>query len=54
MQPTPTGRGQSSDTSSPRRQVRPQRSPFDRIGVLALVWAALFAAAALGLMVAIG
>jgi hypothetical protein len=38
----------------PPSSERPRRSPFDRIGVMALVWAALFLAASAGLAFAYG
>jgi hypothetical protein len=46
MKPTPDPHDQPT--------TRQSQAPFDRVGVLALVWAALFAAAAVGLAMAIG
>jgi hypothetical protein len=46
MKSTPARHGQHSPSTS--------RRPFDRLGVLALIWAALFAAAAVGLTIVMG
>jgi hypothetical protein len=54
MQPTPSRGDQSRTPSSTTAEDCPCRRPFDRLGVLALIWAALFAVAAIGLAMAIG
>jgi hypothetical protein len=53
--PSPTDRhGGPRADDAPRGEARPRRGPFDHLGVLALVWATLFAAAAVGLSMALG
>lgn len=54
MQPIPARQGQPTNPSSTSAKDCLRRRPFDRLGVLALVWSALFAAAAIGLAMVIG